>query len=1123
MGLIDDIHKDLERGVVRLIVEYRERLRSEAVALCKDESLAEDLVFRTIERALGKIDTYKEDTNLFGWMRSIMTSIYRNDMKRLSAKNTLFVDADELERCAGVDWSSDEQLLKNSESEAIRNALSGLDPKYNQVLLMRYYGGFTLKQIARVLQLPLGTVCRRMQIAHNLLAGKLEVMLGRTRKPLAVLAAVLSFSLASIAAVVTVPSLAPVREAVADWFADGDNGGTGVPPVQVADNGGTGVPPVQEGDNGGTGVPPVQVAEPSLPARGTDAPSVQEETVSEPKQEQEETATTKQNTTTPQKEPTMNLKKIAATASAAVLGLSASADAYTDVEHITTSPIAQNWMVLDYTPVSNTIIEATIAIPADTLGDTHAIFCARKNETTSTYTGYIVSKKYRFDYGNTKQLIIAGPQVVADTKYVITYNPAVGILSQKEGEANPTKIGSTTMIDGFEAGNKLMLFATYTGAAPTEPVASGSYANFKVYGVRIWEGEQTEDRLLYDLRPCTDAQGVECLRDAKNGNVLHYLKGLALFTRKDTPGWWGDAANWSAMPNVASTAIKFNVNDGSPLYAYLKDGDNFSYPDVPMTVGCSTRNPSTAVTTATVTIPTNAALAVKSMTVGSAGVTGVVEVVGGTLAAREIVCGSYSGLVGVLKAKDGTVTGISYLGSGTDGKGIIEADHSYLKTAKSAQWPIGWSGADNYVSLKNGSTLEVAQSLWLGVNGATKILRGSLYAEDSLIVVTNGSVSFATGGRGALALTNSTLRVSGDFTSGARQFYATGSEGTPVVEQIGASTNQLGGSLSLWGNFRYLLDGKGKQAKLQCSSINFNPCDAGVTQRFELVSGEVVLPSSETLANGLYKDCPGVASFSMRGSSSRMTLSFIRRRTSVDPLLMEFVIDRTGAPCILYDFFNSSYNVPTAALTAKLHGGLQLLHTNTFVFADSHVDGKATANLRAAYNWQAKRTYADLNPAEHHLWTLGPQSDGNDHPIGVLAGTKTFGAELNAAEELEIGTRYADGLTCGWVRLPRFRPGRHICRILLDVEPQGGHTLAEIADGLTAAGYPTKCSTGKYNLRVTIPSEDIRTESSGEVVAFDFAEYGTFSAVHDLTPTDVRARVRQVDVVIDPGLAIILK
>ena len=281
MGLIDDIHKDLERGVIRLIVEYRERLRSEAVGLCKDESLAEDLVFRTIERALSKIDTYKEDTNLFGWMRSIMTHIYRNDLKRLSVKRTVFVEADELERCAGADWSTDEQLLKNSDSEAIRKALAELDPKSNQVLMMRYYGGFTLKQIAMVLQLPLGTVCRRMQIAHGLLAGKLGVMLGRTKKPLAVLLAVFSLSILSFAAVFN------------GWLTDGDDRGTGVPPVQE--------------DSGGTGVSPVQA-----------------ETVSEPKQE--DTQPTQQDIPVTTKGDTMNTKSIAAVASAILLGTAANGD-----------------------------------------------------------------------------------------------------------------------------------------------------------------------------------------------------------------------------------------------------------------------------------------------------------------------------------------------------------------------------------------------------------------------------------------------------------------------------------------------------------------------------------------------------------------------------------------------------------------------------------------------------------------------------------------------------------------------------------------------------------------------------------------------------------------------------
>ena len=308
MSLIADIRNDLEKSALQLFVEYYARLQRVALRLCEgDSSQAEDLVLRTFERVLAKSDTYKVDANLFGWMKSIMEHIHQNDIKRPVVRRTTAVEASELERYAGEDWSTDEQLLKNSDSEAIRNAIRGLDPKLHKVLMMRYYEDLSLKEISNVLRLPMGTVAWRLHVARRLLAGKLSVILGRTKKPLAVIATVLSFSFLSLAAVFT------------GWLADGDDGGTGVPPVQV-DNGGTGVPPVQV-DNGGTGVPPVQVD-----SGGTGVPPVQEKTVSGPKQK--DATPTQTNMKDTKKENTMNIRKIAAAAGAALLGMVASADDY---------------------------------------------------------------------------------------------------------------------------------------------------------------------------------------------------------------------------------------------------------------------------------------------------------------------------------------------------------------------------------------------------------------------------------------------------------------------------------------------------------------------------------------------------------------------------------------------------------------------------------------------------------------------------------------------------------------------------------------------------------------------------------------------------------------------------
>ena len=69
MSVLEDIHNDLERGAVRLVSEYRERLSRDALALCGNAAEAEDLAFRTFERAIAKIDTFRGECSLYSWMK----------------------------------------------------------------------------------------------------------------------------------------------------------------------------------------------------------------------------------------------------------------------------------------------------------------------------------------------------------------------------------------------------------------------------------------------------------------------------------------------------------------------------------------------------------------------------------------------------------------------------------------------------------------------------------------------------------------------------------------------------------------------------------------------------------------------------------------------------------------------------------------------------------------------------------------------------------------------------------------------------------------------------------------------------------------------------------------------
>ena len=246
----------------------------------------------------------------------------------------------------------------------------------------------------------------------------------------------------------------------------------------------------------------------------------------------------------------MNIRRIVAVAGAAMLGLVAKPSAgasYTDVSYITTSAANQDWVLLNYTPKASTILEATIEIPSSRYGQSHTLFCARGSNAENPFVCFISSSmNWRFDFaenGGNKQ----GGAYVADTPYLVLAN-ASGLYVNGVRVVTPTTVPAD-----FVAANKLVLFSSYKTSLPAEPIAAEYWAEIKVYGVRIWEGSQTEENLIHDLRPSMDEDGKFCLRDAKNGDTPYYSRGVK--------GFGGPALNLSVaivdedigMPHVKAT------------------------------------------------------------------------------------------------------------------------------------------------------------------------------------------------------------------------------------------------------------------------------------------------------------------------------------------------------------------------------------------------------------------------------------------------------------------------------------------------------------------------------------------------------------------------------------------
>ena len=169
MDIVEEIRKDRERGAKRLVSEYKAGLMSLARRFCRDPGDAEELVNRTFAAVIEGIDDYLEQSAFFAWMCQILTNIHTNDNRRKS--NGEIVYPGTIPDVA--DEAADDGVYRALDASLLRDAIETLPEDIRKTLMMHYFMDLSVKEIARVLTLPSGTVLWRLHYARKILATRL--------------------------------------------------------------------------------------------------------------------------------------------------------------------------------------------------------------------------------------------------------------------------------------------------------------------------------------------------------------------------------------------------------------------------------------------------------------------------------------------------------------------------------------------------------------------------------------------------------------------------------------------------------------------------------------------------------------------------------------------------------------------------------------------------------------------------------------------------------------------------------------------------------------------------------------------------------------------------------------
>ena len=149
-----------------LVNRYRKMVARTVKGMLGDTVYSEDIgqeVFIKLYHSLGE---FRGEAKLSTYIQKIAVNLTLNEIKRRKRFFSMFLHKanDELYES---DVADDDYAEKNDVREVVSKALNDLDPNFRIIVVMRMLQGYSTKETAEILDLPLGTVLSRLSRAQQ--------------------------------------------------------------------------------------------------------------------------------------------------------------------------------------------------------------------------------------------------------------------------------------------------------------------------------------------------------------------------------------------------------------------------------------------------------------------------------------------------------------------------------------------------------------------------------------------------------------------------------------------------------------------------------------------------------------------------------------------------------------------------------------------------------------------------------------------------------------------------------------------------------------------------------------------------------------------------------------------
>ena len=176
-------HSEQRREFERQALVHLDAMHGAAYRLTRNPRDAEDLVQDAILRAYRFWDSFQRDSNCKAWLLRILTNTFINEYQRKKRSREI-LDAATAEQgatdgvlihAAGESQRSPERVMVDrSVSDDVQRALEALPDDFRTAVVLCDVEGLSYKEIAEIMDCPVGTVMSRLFRGRKILQGSLR-------------------------------------------------------------------------------------------------------------------------------------------------------------------------------------------------------------------------------------------------------------------------------------------------------------------------------------------------------------------------------------------------------------------------------------------------------------------------------------------------------------------------------------------------------------------------------------------------------------------------------------------------------------------------------------------------------------------------------------------------------------------------------------------------------------------------------------------------------------------------------------------------------------------------------------------------------------------------------------